>query len=235
MASLRAAAACLGLSRDFHVRRHFFGHRINTVEQDLSVATQLRLLRGPHFHVNLIFVGSERFEAGHRREAEEALLFLRRVYADANVGIGRVERHEIPVAAAKGFDDLESKDEAKALTHEFSFANDGVDVFMVVRLRLDDPDQIGEGVAPVGGPCDKSKGPMSGVVFEVNPFLLGVPDHTGRVLAHELGHYLGLEHVEGSDQADNVMFHGGPPGEGFTPEQVNTIKTHCFMRAGCAI
>jgi hypothetical protein len=65
-----------------------------------------------------------------------------------------------------------------------------------------------QGLAPSPGPASKD-GPNSGVVIKLkNLDLFTNPDdvgHLGRVIAHELGHYLGLLHVDDNVDANNIM------------------------------
>lgn len=79
------------------------------------------------------------------------------------------------------------------------------------------------GLSPVPGPCDKDAKGMDGAVVEL------VGSTTGLVLAHEVGHYLGLPHVTGS--STNLMFPSVPNGGTLTTAQGNTMKSHCFIEA----
>jgi hypothetical protein len=64
---------------------------------------------------------------------------------------------------------------------------------------------------------------MDGAVVEL------IGSTTGQVLAHEVGHYLGLSHVTGD--STNLMFPSVPNGGVLTTAQGNIMKSHCFIEA----
>ena len=62
---------------------------------------------------------------------------------------------------------------------------------------------------------------MDGAVVEVIAGLTGV------ILAHEVGHYLGLGHV--TTDSTNLMFPSVPNGGRLTSAQGTTMRSHCFV------
>jgi hypothetical protein len=122
----------------------------------------------------------------------------------------------IGLAEANGRDVIDDNGEAEALTDEWTVPNRSVDVF-VVKLYVG----AVAGLSPVGGPCDKDAKGMDGSVVEL------VGTTTGQVLAHEVGHYLGLSHVNGD--STNLMFPSVPNGGLLTASQGNIMLRHCFV------
>jgi len=101
------------------------------------------------------------------------------------------------------------------LVNEWSGPEGPVDAFGVVMIGGETA-----GISPLNGSCDHD-GCRSGVVFEWKS------DPKGQILAHELGHYWGLEH----DQRNgNLMFEQANTGfEDLDVAQVSKIKTHCTV------
>jgi reprolysin-like metallo-peptidase family M12B len=90
----------------------------------------------------------------------------------------------------------------------------------------------GDGVTKTNGPCNKKeKRRMTGVVVRV-----GNDDaRNGTVFAHEVGHYLGLDHCQCNDPAcdDKLMRGGGCNTNSNTvisPADAAKLRTHCAVR-----
>jgi len=222
MASLRRIADCIGLPDRFSVRRDFYGYTTR-VPRPLSLLQQLRLLRGRHIHINVICVGVESFTDRDQVEIDGALQATRDLYATVNLGIGRIFRFFIATAEARGRDNIGSNSEAEDLTEEWTVDNDALDVFFV--LTYSGPAQ---GYSAIGGSCDKNSKGITGVVVAIEDAAWV----TNIVLAHEIGHYLGLGH---STDRNNLMFAMGPAtGMGIlTSRQGSTMRSHCFVKPGC--
>lgn len=171
----------------------------------------------PAISVNLIRVGSEQFTSTDEATINSAVNILRNTYSSIGISLRRVENWVIPNARANGRDIIDNNGEAETLTDEWTVPNNNVDVFLV-KLYVGGV----AGLSPVPGPCDKNAKGMDGTVVEL------VGGVTGQVLAHEVGHYLGLSHVTNST---NLMFPSVPNGGGLTVAQGNTMKSHCFIEA----
>jgi Metallo-peptidase family M12B Reprolysin-like len=218
MASLRKAAQCIGLAGEIKVVRDFFGYRTG-VPKPLSLLNQVRLLQGKHIHLNLIRTAT--LLPASLQAIDAGLQFMRDVYATVGIGVGRIQRFFVP---AGGYEVIVDSEIAKDLFDSYSVSNDGIDVFLCLLI-------VGPaiGMTPTPGSCaDDKDGKDSGS-------LIGVLDSgslIGTTFAHEIGHYLGLEH---DGNPANLMFASAPNGGQLSGGQGGAMKTHCMMRDGCAL
>jgi hypothetical protein len=147
-----------------------------------------------------------------------------------SLGIGRVERYFISTADANGHDYIDFHLEAGWLTDDWTVPNDALDIFFVLTYA---GDTLGRSPSSIpfirdGGPCNKDfKFDMTGCVVEIQRQSQNL---MGFVLAHEVGHYLGLDHV---DDPDNLMNPTAPNGGGLTSGQANDLRNHCFTYPSC--
>lgn len=215
-------ARCINLdnSNNFRVVRDFYGY-MRGAPNRLSLLTQIRRLQDRHIHMNFIRVGSDQFTTNDLEEMDSALDFTRDNYAQANIGIGRVKHYSISTADANGRENINSDSEAEELTNEWTVDNDAFDVFFVLTYTGSTI-----GLSRVDGPCDKDAKGMDGSVVAIE----GSVNTTGFVLAHEVGHYIGLSH---SSSNTNLMFGTVPNGGGITSSQRSNMRDHCFVKSGC--
>ena len=89
---------------------------------------------------------------------------------------------------------IDSSSEAQDLTADWTVPNGSLDLFVVQVVNG------ASGWSPVGGSCDKDSKGMTGSVVSLE----GGKDYAGNTFAHEMGHYLGLDHV-----AESGNFIGG--------------------------
>jgi len=236
MASLRQLAACIGLPATFAVVHDFFGY-VTGHPKPLSLLTQARLLQGKHIHLNLIKVG---VGSNINQDLDAGLQYMRDTYATVQLGIGRIKRFALPEPQATIHGTLESDDEVDALINEWSVHNDGIDLFLVATIS-------GKGVGKTWTPgsCDKDDtkdNPAGSTVAVGETFaLLGtLPRLTGYTLAHEIGHFLGLDvRFSGNHHSDpsNLMAATNPvpiPAVGkLEAVQGKMMRGHCSVKAGC--
>lgn len=220
MDSVRNVAACIGVTGSFSVSRDFFGF-LRGAPVDVSVASQIQRLKGRHVHINFIRVGSDQYTKSDLAEMDSALQFTRDTYAQADLGVGRIEHFVISTAEANGADNVNNNDEAEELTNDWTVPNSALDVFWV--LTYSGPTI---GLSRVAGPCNKNAKGMDGSVVAIE----GSANTTGFVLAHEAGHYLGLKHASSNT---NLMFRNVPNGGNLTSSQGSKIRGHCFTKPGC--
>ena len=217
MRSMRRYLACVGVNQG-SVLRDFFG--LGRAPETLSVQQQMERLRRPHvLHLNFVRIGFDLLAPDERQSAERELDLAahrcRQIYDQVALGIGRILNFELLAADAEGFADIADSCEAEDLADRFSIDNDGIDVAFVLTYA---GSTIGSAPKPPGS-CDKSdKG--AGVVAAIEEDR----ELTATVIAHEVGHYLGLDH---RDDETNLMSTSGQ--RGLTADQGTCVRGHCSV------
>lgn len=250
MASVKAILGCIGVDAGATVSilgdMFGFTQRRVPADPDTSVTAQVSLLRlvrdlqGQHIHVNVIRVGFDTLSASDQTTAFQKLDYsiyrIRNIYRPVNLGVGRIEHYFINAADANGRDDLGSEDEADALSDEWTVHNNGIDAFVV--RNISDSDFVG--ISPVGGSCDKDSKDDGLVAGEINRAFEAV----SRTFAHEIGHFLGLEHNHGDDCPTTTAGQNNLMAQTrcaistrdsvlLTSSQGSTMRSHCSVRSGC--
>jgi hypothetical protein len=241
MVSLRSIAQCVDASGTISIVHDFLGYRHGLPEStSTSLLKQIRLLQGKHIHLDLILVALEQISKPLERDVDYAVYSARETYAQVDLGIGRVKFFQIPEAEANGYAEITRRTEAKRLTKKWSGPNhDAIDVFFVPNYAVG-KDKVG--IAPIGIlsasnpdaytglPCNKDLYLFSGCVIGLRWF--GIPTgHStlGQVLAHEVGHGLGLPHVT---NIGNLMYNTAT-GTDLVESQGATMRHHCMVQDGC--
>ncbi len=216
--SIQQSIKALSIEGRASLLRDFYGYGVGA-PGPLSLLEQAKLLQAQYINLNIIRVGVEHFTYEDEQDIDRAVYDARKYFAAAGIGIGRVQHWQIPSAEADGFVVISDEDEAEELTDVWSVANDGLDVFMV---RFFTTEEEADGLSAVSGPCHKSDTEMTGTVVE----MLG-DSGTGLMLAHQLAHYLGLDHHE----EDGNLMQQIVSGIALNEEQINTLKAHCAIKA----
>lgn len=237
--SLRTTAdKCLGVNGKFSVRRDVFGYIYGSMNRTLSVKTHLRRIRGTAFNLSVFLVGHEPgfegwFDQNEAREIQHAIDVMRELYDQVGIGVRKIYWRYIPLNKATGYFSVDGA-LATDLTEDFSGPNDGIDVFYV-QLVSD-----AGGWSRVNGPCNKNAQGRTGAVIEIKGVtdIAGL-DFGGILLAHEVGHYLGLSHantitnVMGSDADGDGIGSINSTSTNLTNSQGNTMKSHCSIKGVC--
>lgn len=223
MLSVKKGLDCIGRPAGTSVVGDLFGYV--TVPKEISLRQQLEALQRKHYHVNVIAVAPEDYFSDAFRQICYSLQVTREIYNNVGFGIGRIEWFHITAEQAGDKAVTDSEDEARDLTGDWTVPNDGLDLF-VVRLMTDT-----DGWSAVDGSCDKNSKGFTGSVVELYE---GNDDYAANGFAHEMGHYLGLNHI-----ADANNFIGGDGASdsntGIFSWQGDTMKSHCFVKNGCGI
>ena len=169
--------------------------------------------------INIIRVGVENFTSNDELEISNAINITRSIFSNVQINLRTVSNFQISLSDAGSNAVIDNESEAKDVTNDWSVDNDALDVF-VVRAMTD-----ADGRSPVDGNCDKDVNKeMTGSVVSLN----GDSANVGNTLAHEIGHYLGLDHVP-----DSGNFIGGNGSSdswtGIFAWQGNIMRTHCFV------
>jgi hypothetical protein len=171
-----------------------------------------------HIDVNVILVSVEDFTVTDRTRVSEAIRIAREIYGQVDFGIRTVTWWQITRDQAGGLATIDSQSEAEQLTADWTVANDALDLFVVRVMNGAD------GWSAVNGSCDKDAKGMTGSVVSLN----GNQANIGNTLAHEMGHYLGLQHVP--DVGNFIGGNGASDGWiGIFNWQGDTMKGHCFV------
>jgi len=196
-----------------------------------SLTQHLRSLEGRAFDMVLILVDHENdFSASvtldQVTKMQYAVQVARDIYAQQGVGVRRVIWQRIPRASVGSYADLTDRAEAKSLTDDWNGPPSGIDVFLVQTLGDAD------GWSDLPGPCNKDEtDDLTGAVLE-----LAFDRHiTGILLAHEVGHYLGLAHttsitnVMGADDDGNGVGDVDDTSLNLSATEAATMTAHCSM------
>jgi hypothetical protein len=246
MATLRVksiAASCLGAGVPLSIRRDVFGYIWGPVNRTLSLRDHLERIAGTSINLSIFLVGHEPgfsgwFSQDDAGQIQHAVDVARELYAQVGLGVRRLYWRYIPPGEAGGYWAVDSG-QATELTEAFSGPNDGIDVFYVnVVTDAGGWSNSGDGE---GGPCDKDeKGERTGAVLEIKrPANDDKNQFAGILLAHEVGHYLGLQHagdisnVMGDDSDGDGVGSISLSSVSLTTNQGNKMKSHCFVRPPC--
>src|SRR6185436_7125527 len=183
------ASSCLDVDPPLSVRRDVFGYIWGSMDRALAVKKHLKRIRGTSHNLSLILVRHEddfsgEFDQADTQRMQAGVDVMRELYAQVGVGVRKLYWSRIPVADANGHTVVDAS-EATDLTEEWSGDNDGIDVFFVTTVT------DAGGWSNVDGPCDKDESGRTGAVLE----LKGTDQMMGVLMAHEVGHYLGLSHA----------------------------------------
>jgi hypothetical protein len=109
--------------------------------------------------------------------------------------------------------------------------NDRLDLWLVESFSGDACSSSLGGFSPIGGPTSKS-GDDSGVVIDVDDLSILTSSWgeqvLGVVIAHEVGHFLGLDHDTAAGNFMNATV--GNTSTGIRHEQWRTMRRHAFVR-----
>ena len=227
MLSLKTIAQnCFGLTPPFSVIRDFYGFPFGHPGRSMSLSQQLQLLQGPALNFNLIRVGLENFTNNNHQEIQTAVQVTREIFAQRGLGVRELRWQFITVAQAGGYVTIDTTAEAKNLTDDWNGAAGGLDVF-IVRNMLTPEGFIG--FSAIEGPCDKDdKDELTGSVTSLNatpPFTSGV------LMAHEVGHFLGLQHTNATNNLMNPSV--GASTTLLTSGQGTDLRDHCWVSDNC--
>jgi hypothetical protein len=172
----------------------------------------------PTIDVNLIAVGRDHFTNANIDQMLNSLTIARQIYAQVGLNIGTVRRFRIESNQVGALEIIDSQAEADQLTDDWTVSNNALDVFVVRSMNGAD------GWSPVGGSCNKNADGMTGSVVSLNGSLA----NSGNTFAHEMGHYLGLDHIAA---ADNFIGNNGASNSktNILDWQGTKMKSHCFV------
>jgi hypothetical protein len=168
--------------------------------------------------VNVILVGSDLFDAANRTETDDAIVIARNIFLNVRLDLQVRGRFVISSADAGANLTIDSLAEATDLTGDWTVGNDALDLFVVRVMNGAD------GWSAVNGSCNKNSKGMTGSVVSLN----GDSANSGNTFAHEIGHYLGLQHIP---DAGNFIGNNGnsDSSTGIEDWQGDVMKRHCFV------
>ncbi len=248
------ARDCLGVTGNISVNSHVYGYIFRDEDGSVfgalgtndtlpgsgaattrSLKRHLETVTGEATDLVIILVDHENDFSGaidrdQVTKTQYAIQIARDIYSQVNLGIRTILWQRIPSTDAGTYANIQDRGDAQDLTDDWSGPNGGIDVFMVQMIA------DAGGWSNRKGPCSKkSKRNLSGAVVELS----NSRRFTGVLLAHEVGHYLGLRHgsslsnVMGTDTDGDGIGEINMNSTGVTTSQGNTMKSHCSVRDPC--
>ncbi|KJS61912.1 zinc-dependent metalloprotease family protein [Streptomyces rubellomurinus] len=184
----------------------------------------------PHFDVNVIVVGRDKFSPEKLAQVDGSVAIMKAIFATFGPEVGTVRMYHLSSAQAGRLAIIRNYADAKTLTNLWSVKNDGIDLFVVRQIT----DPHFTGLSPIGADCSKNRvkgdNPRAPVVA-----MQELTAETGNAFAHEIGHFLGLRHCEDdppscAGTANDFMFASPGPFGGITAAQAAKMKTHCAVK-----
>lgn len=225
---------CLAETGTLRLNRDLFGYIYGKIDRALSVRDHIERIRGTSINICIFLVGHEPGFGGVFTEAQalriqHAIDVMREIYAQANLGVRRIYWRYIGLDKAWPFITVDSGG-ATDLTDAFSGPNDGIDVFWVQTVS------DAGGWSNSDGPCDKDGKGRTGAVLEVTG---SSDDFKGVLLAHEVGHYLTLQHANaitnmmGVDSDNDGIGELNNSSRDITNAQAFQMLGSCWVRSTC--
>jgi hypothetical protein len=183
------------------------------------------------FGIDIIRVASDTFVGQEYTDLYAAVDVTQSIYEARDISVRDVGRYHIADSAAGSYQFMNSEDECHDLFADWSAASGGSNIDCFVAH-----DFIGVGfdglAGDIPGPAGHS-GRESGVVVDKTGYVdaTGVKrlsvDYLGMLIAHELGHYLGLSHLSVSG---NLMHpSSGTYDTDLTYDQYREVLDHGWM------
>ena len=219
---------CLGATGTLSVYRHLFGYPWGRIDRDLRVRHHIENIRATSINLCVFFVGHEPGFAGTYTQTQaistqHAIDLMRELYEQADIGVRRIFWRYIHDGDAAPYITVDAG-QATDLTEAYSGPNDGIDLFMVQDIS------DAGGWSNSDGPCDKDDKGRTGAVVQVNT---SSDDFLGIIVAHEVGHYLGLKHTNSATNLMGVDSNNDGIGEITLNSRVITASQRATMRSSC--
>ncbi|MED5621969.1 zinc-dependent metalloprotease family protein [Ideonella sp. BN130291] len=225
---------CLDKTGTLSVRRDLFGYPYGPIDRDLRIHRHIDNIRAKAINLCVFFVGHEpgftgTFTQAQAISTQHAIDLMREIYEQADIGVRKIFWRYIHDADATSYITVDAG-EATDLTEAYSGPNDGIDLFMVQTIS------DAGGWSNSDGPCDKDDKGRTGAVVEVNT---SSDDFLGIIVAHEVGHYLGLVHTNSATNLMGVDSNNDGIGEitlnsrDITSGQRSTMRSSCWVRDAC--
>lgn len=208
-------------------------------KEDMAIAIRMtaadgRTIRGEitarvmlAYGVNIIKVGD--FSSSEHVDLYNAVDQMRQIYEKRDITLRGVDRRIINNQLAGSYTIINSETEFRDLLEDWSVPNDFVDVYVVQQFQWSTYNGY---AGDIPGPASKG-GRKDGVAVDKT----GFTDATGtarlnvgtlaQLIGHEVGHYLGLSHLE---DANNLMrSNTSNRGPDLNYTQYRTMFPHGFM------
>ncbi|MGV3558873.1 hypothetical protein [Larkinella arboricola] len=179
------------------------------------------------YGVNIIKVGD--FGSQEHIDLYNSVDIMRQIFEQRDITLRGVQRYIINNSLAGGYTTIDSETEFRNLLSDWSVSNDFVDIYVCQDFNWSGYNGY---AGDIPGPTSKT-GNTDGVAVEKTGYTdaLGVrrlnTDVLSKLIGHEVGHYLGLSHLE---DTDNLMrSNTGVRGPALNYDQYRTMMGHGFM------